>query len=129
MTTILKLFDQTRFNEYEFLRQIPCQTVADFRIYRLGVYGSLSIDLVEVSTDKSYPPHYHKNSDADFYIVKGTGLILLDGKEIPYSPNQHFSVPRGTWHGFIPNETTLFVSQQNPQIKNPETGVEDIHFE
>ena len=70
----------------------------------------------------------HHKSDAKIYIVIGDGKIILNGVSTDYRPGNNYNVPRGTSHGFRPDTRTLFLSVQNPQIKDPLTGELDVEY-
>jgi len=110
------------------LNKIKKERVEEFTIYRLGIFRNGSFDLVELDPKNKYLPHAHNISSAKFYIIVGSGKIILDDKERHYNVGDFFEVPKGMFHGFVPAERTLFLSIQNPPIKSLKTGKEDIHF-
>ncbi|MBS3123250.1 cupin domain-containing protein [Candidatus Woesearchaeota archaeon] len=110
------------------LNQIPHDMVKNMSLYRLGIFGDSSYELVELSTEEDYPTHSHKNSSAIFYMVLGEGKIILNGKAKQYKPGDVITVGQNVKHGFKPESDTLFLSVQTPPIKDRKTGKEDIHF-
>lgn len=110
------------------LNKIPKEIIEGFGLYRLGIFDNSSFDIVELNPKKEYPPHSHKKSKAKFYMILGEGKIILGDKKKQYKAGNVFNVTRGMKHGFEPKTKTLFLSIQNPPIKNPKTGKEDIHF-
>lgn len=97
-------------------------------VYRLGIFDSDSFNLVEMQAGQQYPVHIHHNSDARLFMVIGEGIIILGGKEIEYKPGDSYDVKKGISHGFKPRTRTLFLSIQNPPIKDPETGHVDVEY-
>ena len=110
------------------LDRIPVESVEKMKLYRLGVFGDRSIELVELKAGQDYPPHFHRNSKTIFCMIVGEGLIILDGKEQKYSAGKTFRINKSIRHGFKPGTDTLFLSIQTPPIKDRKTGKEDIHF-
>lgn len=108
------------------LSKIPTDVVKTIHLYRLGVFGKSSFELVELASGENYPMHRHKKSKAVFHMIIGQGKIILSGKAHPYKPGDTFNIPKGMWHGFASKSETLFLSIQTPPIKDPKTGIEDI---
>ena len=113
----------------KILEKIPKENIKNLKLYRLGVFGDSSFELVELKKEADYPPHYHEFSKAEFFFVFGKGKIQLGEKEFDYQKGSKFIVPKKMKHGFIPSEDSLFLSIQTPPIKNKVTGIEDIHFQ
>ena len=40
----------------------------------------------------------HKDVDQMLYLVKGTGVAVIEGKEVPFEKGAIFCVPKGTRH-------------------------------
>jgi len=110
------------------LNKIPKDIVEHMKLYRLGVFDNSSFELVELEAEEDYPLHYHKNSEAEFYMILGEGFIIIGDKKDEYKPGSKFLIPKGVRHGFVPKTQTLLLSIQTPPIKNRKTGKEDIHF-
>ena len=110
------------------LSKIPVDVVEHIKLYRLGVFDNSSFELVELKKAQDYPTHHHKNSEAVFYFILGSGLIVLDGKNLSYKKGDMFTIKKGMKHGFKPETETLFLSVQTPPIKNKQTRKEDIHL-
>jgi mannose-6-phosphate isomerase-like protein (cupin superfamily) len=53
--------------------------------------------------------HYHAQTDEVYYIVQGTGSMVLDGEEIELHPGVVVYVPRGVKHKAIGQLTVLLV--------------------
>lgn len=46
------------------------------------------------------PPHYHKDMDEMFYILKGELMLWLDGEIIKLTEGSFARIPKGTTHYF-----------------------------
>ena len=112
----------------QLLNKIPHDSVENISLYRLGIFGDSSYELVELSAEEDYPAHSHKNSSAVFYMILGEGKIILNEKAKQYKRGEVINVGKNVKHGFKPKSDTLFLSVQTPPIKNRKTGKEDIHF-
>ena len=110
------------------LNKIPVDVVEHIKLYRLGVFGNSSFELIELKKAEDYPVHHHNNSEAKFYFILGEGLIILDGKKHKYKKGDSFIITKRMKHGFKPETETLLLSIQTPPIKDKHTGKEDIHF-
>jgi mannose-6-phosphate isomerase-like protein (cupin superfamily) len=44
-------------------------------------------------------PHYHKRSTELYYVLEGSGSVLLDGREQPVSRGSLIQIPPGVVHG------------------------------
>ena len=40
----------------------------------------------------------HQKREEHWFVVRGTAVVTLDGKEIPLAKGQEIDVPRGAWH-------------------------------
>ena len=79
----------------------------------LGLFNDRAFSIVFLEKDVYRPPHIHDTSRAEFYFLEGNGLVLLDGKEIPFEKGTYLEVPAGSAHGFRIFEDTLFLSIQD----------------
>lgn len=114
--------------EESILNKITHQEIDGFSLWRLGVFYGASYDLVELEPGEVKPPHFHRASDAKLYFVLGEGSIVLNGQQQLYKAGDVYDVPRMTVHGFEATTHSLFLTIQNPPIRNQETDVEDIVF-
>jgi mannose-6-phosphate isomerase-like protein (cupin superfamily) len=53
--------------------------------------------------------HYHKQTDEFYYVIEGSGKMILDGKEIELHKGVVVYVPRGVRHKAIGKLTVLTV--------------------
>ncbi|MCG1011525.1 cupin domain-containing protein [Tepidanaerobacter sp. GT38] len=49
------------------------------------------------------PEHTHSDIEEVFYFTRGSGIVILDGKEIPVSAGDVICVPPGVRHGIKNN--------------------------
>jgi quercetin dioxygenase-like cupin family protein len=76
-----------------------------------------------------YKAHVHNGIDSKIEILVGTGVFLLDGKEIPYKPGSLFVVPRGMAHGLkVANEDTWMLTRLSGHIFDQKTKRSDFHY-
>lgn len=61
-----------------------------------GVFNSC--DHGTYYTGGSVPAHSHDDVHEIFYFIRGTGLFILDGKEIPVKPGSVINVPPKSVH-------------------------------
>lgn len=116
----MKILDKLKVNTLRYDNE-----TLDF--YELGLFKNSSYDLVHLK-EIYYVPHIHKKSSAKFYIIFGSGIIIIKGKEIKYKAGNIFNIPKGTPHGFKVKEETLFLSVQTPPIMNPKTNKPDVEY-
>ena len=110
------------------IKHIKVKTrVESIDIYRLGVFNNTMFELVELRKGKNYPPHIHKNSKADLYIIFGEGKIILNGKGKNYKAGDKFYVAKKIAHGFKVKTSTLFLSIQKPPIINKKNKI-DVEY-
>ena len=73
-----------------------------------------SVDSISICTEKILPKngiaiHKHLHEDEMFFIQKGSGIFILDEKEISISAGSTAFVPKGTWHGLKNTGTDLLI--------------------
>jgi hypothetical protein len=107
-----------------------------YEVRRLGKVDTAAVDFVKLDSHAAYESHVHQCSDSKIYITQGFGFLILGKKERPqdevwhpYKPGDTFYVPRGTFHCFFTIWVTHFVSVNDPEILDPQTGHVDIQFE
>ena len=105
-----------------------------YEVRRLAKVGTAAIDFVKLDSHAAYESHAHEHSDSRIYITEGFGFLILgeghSNDEVwhPYKPGDAFYVPRGTFHGFFTLWVTHFVSINDPEIRDSQTGHVDIKF-
>ena len=62
--------------------------------------------------------HWHKHDDEDefFYVVEGTFIIELEGREVVLKPRQGFVVPKGVMHRPRAPEKTVILMVEGAGI-------------
>jgi len=91
--------------------------------------SNVGIEYVTLSKASFHERHYHKNSDAFIYIIDGNGFVIgQEDEKYSYKSGEIFYFEKGTYHGFIVESTTQFISIQSPPIINIKDNSEDLHF-
>ena len=54
-------------------------------------------------------PHYHKRATELYYVLEGSGKVVLDGKEQEVRPGTMVHIPAGVVHGAIGQMRVLVV--------------------
>jgi quercetin dioxygenase-like cupin family protein len=98
-----------------------------FGIYRVTT-ASGAIEFVKLYADTIYKPHIHDKASAKFIFLKGSGSVILDEVESPFTEGSIFDVPAGVKHGFKLSEETIFLSIQSNPIQDRITGEIDIRY-
>ena len=69
-------------------------------------------------------PHYHKNDETEIYFVlRGSGLTVVGGKEIEIQKGSIVVTPPDTAHFTIPNKDLVLVIIKSPSF-NPSNNIE-----
>ena len=68
--------------------------------------AAAEIQIVEIQDAKL---HYHKTTDEFYYIIDGTGKMILDDEEIELHQGLVVYVPRGVKHKAAGNLTVLTI--------------------
>jgi mannose-6-phosphate isomerase-like protein (cupin superfamily) len=66
--------------------------------------------------------HYHKQMTEFYYVLKGSGEIVLDGERRPIKEGELVLIPPGVWHTSEGEMEVLIVGV-------PPLETEDVHFE
>ena len=91
--------------------------------------SNIGVEYVTLPKGSIHEKHYHKNSDAFIYIICGDGFVIGQGDaKYPYKSGEIFYFEKGTYHGFIVESITQFISIQSPPIINHKDNTEDLHF-
>lgn len=83
----------------EFPKEIPPKE--DVKTIELIKSQDASLQLVTVREDSEIGLHYHKRNDEVIYVLKGGGIIILDGVRYVAKPGSVIIVPRKAYHKFI----------------------------
>jgi mannose-6-phosphate isomerase-like protein (cupin superfamily) len=88
----------------------------------------VGFDHVKISQGSSLQPHIHEACESFIYILEGTAVVTLDGKNYLVGAGDTIYIPHGVSHGFsTPNEDVVLLSVQSPPIY-PEDTAPDIKF-
>jgi len=60
--------------------------------------GRFSLHLVRLDPGAEIGRHVHEGSWELHQVIQGSGLLLLDGREIPYQPGMATPLPQGEPH-------------------------------
>ena len=71
------------------------------RVVTVGVAAGAEIEAAKL--------HYHEHTDEVYYIIAGSGRMVLDDDEIEVHPGVVVYVPRGTRHKAVGRLTVLTV--------------------
>ncbi len=55
------------------------------------------------------PRHRHTYMDEFFYILEGSGTVLLNDQRMPIQKGDTIFIPKGSWHAFENPGTELFL--------------------
>jgi mannose-6-phosphate isomerase-like protein (cupin superfamily) len=50
---------------------------------------------------------YHRIAEEFYFVVAGSGVAILDGREVPLRAGDFLRLPPGTTHGFVTGEEAL----------------------
>ena len=68
--------------------------------------------------------HYHKVSEEFYYLLKGVGVMEINGEEREVGPGDTILIPAGAWHQIKANEPMQFLCCCAPPYAH-----EDTYFE
>jgi quercetin dioxygenase-like cupin family protein len=113
------------------LTQFKTETLFGAAITRLlprEQLPTVGFDHVRISKGSSLQPHIHEASESFIYILEGTAVVTLDGKNYLVGAGDTIYIPPGVSHGFsTPGEDVVLLSVQSPPIY-PEDSAPDIRF-
>ncbi len=79
--------------------------------------GQSGVDFVVVPADSTTEVHRHLHSDNVIYVIRGSGVVILDGREHEIGPGMRVVIPKSVCHGFrTAGQSLEFVSVQLPPI-------------
>lgn len=81
--------------------QIDCPYGQVERVIAGGLGGVSNVHVVRVTAGS---PHKHEGYDETYYVLAGTGTIVLNGKRHGLRPGAVAVVPRGTVHSLRADE-------------------------
>jgi mannose-6-phosphate isomerase-like protein (cupin superfamily) len=65
--------------------------------------------------------HYHQVSEEFYYILKGSGVMELDGEEREVGPGDAILIPAGAWHEIKAREEMQFLCCCAPPYTHEDT--------
>jgi mannose-6-phosphate isomerase-like protein (cupin superfamily) len=77
-----------------------------------------------VSNDGGTQRHYHKLAEEFYFILKGHGLMEINGETRPVQPGDCVLIPPGAWHSITALEELRFLCCCAPPYSH-----EDTYFE
>lgn len=91
--------------------------------------GKVAVERVVLSSNTSYPLHYHRSSDAFLLFLEGSGEVVDEhGDCYEFVEGSMVYFPANVRHGFNTKERVVFITVQSPPILNRESGEEDFFF-
>jgi mannose-6-phosphate isomerase-like protein (cupin superfamily) len=85
-------------NLLEDMAKTPVDPAVGIAVVAGVAEPGVSIGLAVV--EKSIRPHYQKVSDEIYYILRGQGVITVDGAKQALKEGDVVSIPKGQVHGF-----------------------------
>jgi quercetin dioxygenase-like cupin family protein len=70
---------------------------------------NLGMGTQQVMTGTGIPVHRHFKMDEAFYVLEGSGTVLLNDVRHPFEKGSVISIPKNSWHGFENPEHELLV--------------------
>ena len=56
------------------------------------------VKIIVVLPGKRLSYQRHRKRQEHWYVIRGSALVTLDGREIPAAKGQAVDIPRGSWH-------------------------------
>ena len=75
-----------------------CGEALDLITSEVSGSSHLSIATIFVDEGKSSVSHYHKKTEEIYYIVQGTGKVVIDGVHFEVRPGTAVYIPIGSIH-------------------------------
>ncbi len=78
----------------------------------LGTFPASGITMIwGIEAGSVYPPEQHRHPH-NLIIIEGTGILSLNGEDIPYQRGSMFWIEGNVPHGFIRVDTATIVVEQ-----------------
>lgn len=68
--------------------------------------------------------HYHKLAEEFYFILKGSGIMEIDGEIRPVGPGDCVLIPPGAWHTITADEELRFLCCCAPPYSHDDTYFE-----
>jgi quercetin dioxygenase-like cupin family protein len=98
--------------------------------------NNLAVGTQQLPVGAGVPIHRHFQMDESFYVLEGSGVLILDDVRHPFDKGGTIFIPRNSWHGFAnPDHEVLLLWIVSPagldgffrETCNP-PGVPPKHF-
>ena len=77
--------------------------------------NNLALGTQQVKVGAGIPIHRHFQMDETFYVLEGSGTVILDGLPHSFVQGATIFVPKNSWHGFVnPKEELLLLWVVSP---------------
>ena len=86
-----------------WLKWHPLPPGQEMAVQELSHGESASSHIVQIR--RFEPMHIHKDHDLMAIVLKGKGILTLDGRRLEVSPGSVVSIPRGIPHSFVNRST------------------------
>ena len=82
-----------------------------------------SLAEARVAPGKSTAPHYHRQTEEIYYILRGTGTMTIDGETRAIGPLDAIAIPPGQIHTILNtgSETLVFLCTCAPAYEHEDT--------
>jgi quercetin dioxygenase-like cupin family protein len=109
----------------EILKNNPMPAGAKSQMIKIAEDDSITLYLIRMLEGAELGPHYHKTHTETEYIIRGTGLLLVNDKWVEMKPGDVHYNPTGKIHGSknIGNEPLVVLIMFTPAMKET-----DRHF-
>ena len=109
----------------EILKNNPMPAGAKSQMIKIVEDDSISLYLIRMLEGDELGPHYHKTHTETEYIIRGTGLLLINDKWVEMKAGDVHYNPTGKIHGSknIGNEPLVVLIMFTPAMKET-----DRHF-
>ena len=76
---------------------------------------SLALGTQQVMIGTGIPVHRHFQMDEGFYVLEGSGILILDDVHHPFEKGATIFIPRNSWHAFAnPDHELLLLWTVSP---------------
>jgi len=70
---------------------------------------NLALGTQQVTTGAGIPTHRHLHADEAFYILEGSGTLVLNEVRHPFEKGASIFIPRNAWHSFANPDQELLL--------------------
>ena len=75
--------------------------IRELLAYRNSSIRKQSLAEARVAPGNSTAPHYHRQTEEIYYILRGTGMMTIDGESRPVGPLDAIAIPPGQIHTIL----------------------------